>query len=85
VALAVAATRPGVVATTSRVRCRAHRVRTLVVMAVLMVARIDRPVMGVRVRPVDVRTEARCPMSVPAVVCGVSLLCVGRRSARPAS
>jgi len=85
VAPAVAATRHGVVAGKSRVLGRAPRVRTRVVMVEPTGARMDRPVMWARLRPVVVWTEARCPRSVSVVLGTMGVLRVGRGISRTLS
>jgi len=80
---AVATTRLGVVAGTSRVLGRAPRVRTRVVIVAPTGARMDRPDLRAHLRPFVFWTEVRCPRSVSVVLGSVSVLRVGWGSSLP--
>ena len=85
-ASAVAETRRGLgTAGTSRVLGRAPRLITRVGMVVPTGAKMVRPDMRVRRRPVVVWIEAWCPRSVSVGIGSLFVLRVGRGSSRPLS
>ena len=85
VAPAVAETRRGVKAGTSRVHGRAPRLRARVVMVVPTGSRMDRPVLRARLRPVVVWTEAWYPRSVSLLLGSMSVIFAGRSRSPPFS